>query len=179
MPSVWAHQTVWCAPALHYAMSGAPARRAWICHYAALSSGAPDNHYSLSGVPITCLRKPLPTWARGQAHFILIVVLLSCSLYLEHSLTVTTWSPLAITVVWSPASYTCPCLAPSPHIPLWWAYTLTSLSLYVLLSQFCPNLSFILQILRNYVKILCPNVSLEHLCITFAGNLLPLGGFTY
>jgi hypothetical protein len=53
------------------------------------------------------------------------------------------------------------------------------LSLYVLLSQFCPNLSFILQILRNYVKILCPNVSLEHLCITFAGNLLPLGGFTY
>jgi hypothetical protein len=37
---------------LHYAMSGAPAQRAWLRHCAALSGGAPDGDCALSGVPI-------------------------------------------------------------------------------------------------------------------------------
>jgi hypothetical protein len=44
IPSVWAHR------ALHYALSGPPAGRAWICHCAALFGGSPNSDCALSDV---------------------------------------------------------------------------------------------------------------------------------
>jgi hypothetical protein len=72
--SVWAYRT------LHYAMSGALAGHAWICHYAALFGGSLDHDCALSGVhrtgnvhcpvcPYCVLKKIPPRPSSAVAHF--------------------------------------------------------------------------------------------------------------